>query len=301
MPTATGKPHLPPPPSPSASGVSPTGSVASSTTGADSRAPDSSSASVPSGGGPSGVRTATSTTGAATPLSTSTSWSTSASWPTSTSWSTSTTGSAGCGACFLERVVAAGGGLRGAGASSTAVRAESMSPPRAWPTSSRMARALAGPYPGLCLSVASWRGEGRRAPSALVSARVGSGAWRGEGCSGAALSSANSVLRHCVISTTAAETPKLAAARGDDAGRRARPSAAAAAAAASLPRFRTVGGEASTFPSADAVQKESTSRSLSLSAVQGRGPPGGIPCPKGSAAVRSESAAAPPAPRGDES
>ena len=189
--------------------------------------------------------------------------------------------------------------MRGAGASSTAVRAESMSPPRACPTSSRMARALAGPYPGLCLSVVSWRGEGRRAPSALVSTRVGSGAWRGEGCSGAALSSANSVLRHCVISTTAAETPELAAARGDDAGRRARPSAAAAAAAASLPRLRTV-GEASAFPSADAItsadrfQKALESLSLSLSAVQARRS-------KGSAAVRSESAAVPPAPRGDES
>eukprot|EP00964_Phaeocystis_antarctica_P110480 scaffold74831_cov67-Phaeocystis_antarctica.AAC.5 len=158
---------------------------------------------------------------------------------------------------------------------------------------------MSPPKPGLCLSCVSWRGEGRRAPSALVSARVGSGAWRGEGCSGPALSSANSAPAN--PSTTAAETPELAAARGDDAGRRARPSAAAAAVAASLPRFRTVGGEASTFPSADAVQKESTSRSLSLSAVQGRGPPGGIPCPKGSAAVRSESAAAPPAPRGDES
>jgi len=102
------------------------------------------------------------------------------------------------------------------------------------------------------------------------------------------------------MSTTAAETPDLADARGDEAGRRARPSAAAAAAAASLPRLRTTGGEAAALPSVDAMtsadrfQNESTSRTRSLSAVQGRGPG----C---SAAERSEKAAVPPAPRGDES
>ena len=102
------------------------------------------------------------------------------------------------------------------------------------------------------------------------------------------------------MSTTAAETADLAEARGDEAGRRARPSAAAAAAAASLPRLRTTGGEAAAFPSVDAMtsadrfQNESASRTRSFSAVQGRGP-------NGSAAERSENAAVPPAPRGDES